>query len=155
MDDVLDRCLESTNQMINNLIDIKQAYINTQHPDFIGPELSFLNIFDDNNQSNLNNLNSNSSNDNGNNIRNYYINNYGTGLNLENRKINKNNKIDENEMIKDNKIESGYPNQMRPGIPSSRDAMETCIIKYLISSYYHVVKKILMIYCQRLLCAFQ
>lgn len=34
-----------------------------------------------------------------------------------------------------------YPNQMRPTVPSSRDIMETMIIKNLISSYYHVVKK--------------
>jgi len=34
-----------------------------------------------------------------------------------------------------------YPNQMRPTFPTSRDIMETCIIKNLISSYYHVVKK--------------
>jgi len=32
-------------------------------------------------------------------------------------------------------------NQMRPGNPSSRDTMETCIIKNLISSYYSVIKK--------------
>jgi dynamin 1-like protein len=30
---------------------------------------------------------------------------------------------------------------MRPGVPSSRDVMETGIIKNLINSYYHVVKK--------------
>ncbi len=41
-------------------------------------------------------------------------------------------------MVKNN---PGYPNNMRPGNASSRDAMETCIIKNLISSYYHVVKK--------------
>ena len=34
-----------------------------------------------------------------------------------------------------------YPHQMRPAMPNSRDVMETCIIKNLISSYYHVVKK--------------
>jgi dynamin 1-like protein len=34
-----------------------------------------------------------------------------------------------------------YPHQMRPVMPNSRDVMETCIIKNLISSYYHVVKK--------------
>ncbi len=34
-----------------------------------------------------------------------------------------------------------YPNQMRPGLPSSREVMETCIIKNLISSYYQLVKK--------------
>lgn len=45
-------------------------------------------------------------------------------------------------MIKEgSKILTGYPNHMRPGVPSSRDVMETCIIKNLISSYYHVVKK--------------
>lgn len=49
-------------------------------------------------------------------------------------------------MIKENvqnlpKMISGYPHPMRPGVPSSRDCMETCIIKNLISSYYHVVKK--------------
>jgi replication fork clamp-binding protein CrfC len=55
MENVLDRCLEPTNQMISNLIDIEQAYINTSHPDFLGPEQSFINIFDDssNNNSNL------------------------------------------------------------------------------------------------------
>lgn len=30
---------------------------------------------------------------------------------------------------------------MRPGFPTSRDVMETCIIKNLISSYFWVVKK--------------
>jgi dynamin 1-like protein len=30
---------------------------------------------------------------------------------------------------------------MRPGFPSARDVMETSIIKNLINSYYHVVKK--------------
>ena len=34
-----------------------------------------------------------------------------------------------------------FQNKMRPGIPSTRDMMETMIIKNLISSYYHVVKK--------------
>jgi dynamin 1-like protein len=81
MDNVLDRCLEPTNQMITNLIDIEQAYINTSHPDFLGPEQSFMNIFDDgNNHSNLNtNLNTSSNNENGNNVRNFSINNYGMG----------------------------------------------------------------------------
>jgi hypothetical protein len=40
-----------------------------------------------------------------------------------------------------NKMATGYPQLMRPGVPNSRDVMETCIIKNLISSYYHVVKK--------------
>jgi hypothetical protein len=30
---------------------------------------------------------------------------------------------------------------MRPGFPTARDIMETSIIKNLINSYYHVVKK--------------
>jgi len=36
---------------------------------------------------------------------------------------------------------TNFPNQMRPLNPNSRDLMETCIIKNLISSYYHVIKK--------------
>ncbi len=35
----------------------------------------------------------------------------------------------------------GDPKNMRPGIPSSRDILETCIIKNLITSYFSVVKK--------------
>ena len=50
------------------------------------------------------------------------------------------NKDDDNEMIKEKNM-IGYPHNMRPGVANSRDAMETCIIKNLISSYYHVVKK--------------
>lgn len=33
---VLKKCLHPTNQMIVNLIQIELAYINTNHPDFIG-----------------------------------------------------------------------------------------------------------------------
>jgi hypothetical protein len=40
-----------------------------------------------------------------------------------------------------NKHHQTYPNKMRPGLPTSRDLMECSIIKNLISSYYHVVKK--------------
>ncbi len=80
MEGVLERCLEPTNQMILNLIDIEQAYINTSHPDFLGPEQSFLNIFEEGNTSVQNNQ-SNSTvnmgrNDNGNSIRNFSINNH-------------------------------------------------------------------------------
>ena len=60
MDNVLDRCLEPTNQMIMNLIEIEQSYINTTHPDFLGPEQSFMNIFEEplnNGLNNSNNLN--------------------------------------------------------------------------------------------------
>ena len=49
MDDVLDKCLEPTNQMIKNLIDIELAYINTSHPDFMGADQSVVNVFDDSN----------------------------------------------------------------------------------------------------------
>jgi dynamin 1-like protein len=47
MDDVLGKCLEPTNQMIKNLIDIELAYINTSHPDFMGADQSVVNVFDD------------------------------------------------------------------------------------------------------------
>ncbi len=47
-------------------------------------------------------------------------------------------KIEEPSEKKTNK---NYPNKMRPGFPSARDIMETSIIKNLINSYYHVVKK--------------
>ncbi len=51
-------------------------------------------------------------------------------------------KLEENEMIMEGaKLIPGYPLQMRAGMPNSRDIMETCIIKNLITSYYHVVKK--------------
>jgi dynamin 1-like protein len=75
MEGVLERCLEPTNQMILNLIDIEQAYINTAHPDFLGPEQSFLNIFEDN-SNNQNSGNNIGRNDNGNSIRNFNLNNY-------------------------------------------------------------------------------
>ena len=41
----------------------------------------------------------------------------------------------------DKKTNKNYPNKMRPGFPTARDIMETSIIKNLINSYYHVVKK--------------
>jgi dynamin 1-like protein len=76
MENVLDRCLEPTNQMIRNLIDIEQAYINTSHPDFLGPEQSVLSLFDDsNNIARNNNESSQGGNENGN-IRTFSINNY-------------------------------------------------------------------------------
>jgi replication fork clamp-binding protein CrfC len=86
MENVLDRCLEPTNQMIKNLIDIEQAYINTSHPDFLGPEQSVLNLFDENIQNNNNN---NQQNDNGNNIRLFSLNNYmnnSSSINNENER---------------------------------------------------------------------
>lgn len=42
---VLDNCLAPTNQMIKNLIAIEDAYINTNHPDFLGGANAMLNIF--------------------------------------------------------------------------------------------------------------
>jgi dynamin 1-like protein len=157
MEGVLDRCLEPTNQMISNLIDIEQAYINTSHPDFLGPEQSFVNIFDDslvldsNNNIGVNNSNRNFND--GNNIKSFNVNSFqesagklfNKGINLEKdirngNKFYSKNKIDEYEIIREN-IFLGYPNNMRPPIASSRDIMETCIVKNLISSYYHVLKK--------------
>jgi len=46
---VLEQCLEPTNQMIKNIIEIEKSYINTSHPDFLGPEQSVLNLFEDTN----------------------------------------------------------------------------------------------------------
>ncbi len=66
-------------------------------------------------------------------------------MNKNTNKITNKNEEGDKEMFKDtNTIKltlNSYPNQMRPGFPNSRDIMETCIIKNLISSYYHVVKK--------------
>ena len=46
MEEVLDKCLTPTTQMITNLIEIENAHINTNHPDFIGSADSLLNLFD-------------------------------------------------------------------------------------------------------------
>lgn len=35
MEDLLDRSLKKTEEMIRNLIEIELGYINTNHPDFI------------------------------------------------------------------------------------------------------------------------
>lgn len=45
MEHVLDKCLSPTNQMVINLFEIENAYINTQHPDFIGNDEAMLNLF--------------------------------------------------------------------------------------------------------------
>lgn len=45
MENVLDKCLSPTNQMVINLFEIENAYINTQHPDFIGNDEAMLNLF--------------------------------------------------------------------------------------------------------------
>lgn len=45
MEGVLDKCLTPTTEMIANLIEIENAHINTNHPDFIGSADSMLNLF--------------------------------------------------------------------------------------------------------------
>ena len=45
MEGVLNSCLEPTNEMILNLIEIETSLINTNHPDFIGSADSLLNLF--------------------------------------------------------------------------------------------------------------
>ena len=172
MNNVLDKLLEPTNQMIKNLIEIERSYINTTHPDFLGPDQSVLNLFDErtnisDNNSNNHNVGNNMNNQNKQNdniVRNYPLNSYqgSYGMNNNNKFSNninlnsnfnqaKKNKFkgEDEEELKHNQInedtksvsQNNFPNQMRPGFPSSRDIMETCIIKNLISSYYHVVKK--------------
>jgi hypothetical protein len=67
-------------------------------------------------------------------------------LNLETDSFNRNNafksknKLDDKEMINEKSYLSNA-NNMKPTSASAKDMMETCIIKNLISSYYHVVKK--------------
>ena len=45
MESVLDKCLTPTTEMIANLIEIENAHINTNPPDFIGSADSILNLF--------------------------------------------------------------------------------------------------------------
>ena len=45
MEGVLDKCMSPTTDMIANLIEIENSHINTNHPDFVGPEDSLLNLF--------------------------------------------------------------------------------------------------------------
>jgi dynamin 1-like protein len=45
MESVLDKCLTPTTEMITNLVEIENAHINTNHPDFIGSADSILNLF--------------------------------------------------------------------------------------------------------------
>ena len=47
MESVLNTCLNPTNEMILNLIEIETSLINTNHPDFIGSADSLLNLFQD------------------------------------------------------------------------------------------------------------
>lgn len=45
MENVLDKCLTPTTEMIMNLFEIENATINTNHPDFVGSADSLLNLF--------------------------------------------------------------------------------------------------------------
>jgi len=169
MTNVLDKLLDPTNTMIKNLINIEKSFINTTHPDFLGPEQSVLNLFDERmtveEPSNSHNNNNNNQNNPNSSTRNFPLNSYSGnynhqgqqgGNNVNSVNINSNfshvkkNKMKEEEEDEKKNEEtvsvignnnSSFPNQMRPGFPSSRDVMETCIIKNLISSYYNVVKK--------------
>lgn len=160
MINVLDTLLEPTNKMIKNLIDIEKSYINTTHPDFLGPEQSVLNLFDERSVVNQEGNNYNSMNQNQSQIRNYPLSSFQIGGNSgQNININSNfshvkkqgkkmeeeneedEKLNQSNEINNNNSQLNFPNHMRPGIPSSREVMETCIIKNLISSYFSVVKK--------------
>ena len=45
MEIVLDKCFTPTTEMIMNLMEIENAVINTNHPDFVGSADSLLNLF--------------------------------------------------------------------------------------------------------------
>jgi dynamin 1-like protein len=47
MESVLDKCLTPTQEMIVNLMEIENANINTNHPDFVGAADCLLNLFQD------------------------------------------------------------------------------------------------------------
>jgi len=47
MEHVLDMCLTPTQDMIVNLMEIENANINTNHPDFVGAADCLLNLFQD------------------------------------------------------------------------------------------------------------
>ena len=47
MENVLDKCLTPTTDMIMNLFEIENATVNTNHPDFVGSADSLLNLFQD------------------------------------------------------------------------------------------------------------
>jgi len=44
MEDVLQKCLFPTNEMIRHLIEIELGYINTNHPDFVGGTSALITI---------------------------------------------------------------------------------------------------------------
>jgi len=45
MQNVLEKCLTPTCEMIMDLLEIENSLINTNHPDFIGSADSLLNLF--------------------------------------------------------------------------------------------------------------
>lgn len=45
MENVLDKCLSPTCEMIMNIMEVENALINTNHPDFVGSADSLLNLF--------------------------------------------------------------------------------------------------------------
>ena len=45
MEEVLDQCLQPTLDMIVSLIEIQNAHVNINHPDFIGGSESIMNLF--------------------------------------------------------------------------------------------------------------
>ena len=45
MEAVLDKCLTPTNEIILNLIEIENAHINTNHPDFVTRSDAIMNLF--------------------------------------------------------------------------------------------------------------
>lgn len=52
MEDVLTKCLQPTNMMIKNLIEIEMGYVNVNHPDFLGATGALLNLSNENSQEN-------------------------------------------------------------------------------------------------------
>jgi dynamin 1-like protein len=46
MENVLDKSLSPTTEMIQNLFEIENAMINTNHPDFVGAADAMLNLFE-------------------------------------------------------------------------------------------------------------
>ena len=50
--DLLNECLKPTNNMVKNLVKVQDAYINTNHPDFMGGANSIFNMFDPTEQTN-------------------------------------------------------------------------------------------------------
>lgn len=45
MENVLDKCLSPAMEMIANIIEIENGFINKNHPDFVGSADSLLNLF--------------------------------------------------------------------------------------------------------------